>query len=262
MITVANSLLTIILLSKLIKSQSPYAFLSVWLYITLGIFQTQMNMARNAIAIMICYLGCTFIEKRDEKRFLLTVAIASLFHSSSILFVPLYWLVTKVKLTKKKVIKIFLVSFILGVTFSWVRPYFVRFLPFGFGRYFAGNASKLESLIIGAFHLALILLVMMLTDRLERNKIIEHESIGIWMLVLEILFFCIGFDVASATRMAALFGPYLIVLIPNMIERGILSDNKRLNAIALIIILTGAQYIARLQINNIGKTMPYAFFWR
>ena len=38
----------------------------------------------------------------------------------------------------------------------------------------------------------------------------ECEAIGVWMLMLEMLFFCIGDDVAAATRMAALFGPYLI----------------------------------------------------
>ena len=63
-ITIANSLLIMILLSKLISKYSSYAFLSIWLYITLGIFQTQMNMTRNAIAILICYLGCEYIKKR------------------------------------------------------------------------------------------------------------------------------------------------------------------------------------------------------
>lgn len=38
----------------------------------------------------------------------------------------------------------------------------------------------------------------------------ECEAIGVWMLMLEMLFFCIGYDVAAATRMAALFGSYLI----------------------------------------------------
>ena len=89
----------------------------------------------------------------------------------------------------------------------------------------------------------------------------ECEAIGVWMLVLEMLFFCIGYDVAAATRMAALFGPYLIIFIPRLIETGIESKSVRLNVIALVMILSGMQYIVRLQINNIGSTMPYQFFW-
>lgn len=89
----------------------------------------------------------------------------------------------------------------------------------------------------------------------------ECEAIGVWMLMLEMLFFCIGYDVAAATRMAALFGPYLIIFIPRLIESGIESKSVRLNVIALVMVLSGMQYIVRLQINNIGSTMPYQFFW-
>lgn len=89
----------------------------------------------------------------------------------------------------------------------------------------------------------------------------ECEAIGVWMLMLEMLFFCIGYDVAAATRMAALFGPYLIIFIPRLIETGIESKSVRLNVIALVMVLSGMQYIVRLQINNIGSTMPYQFFW-
>lgn len=88
----------------------------------------------------------------------------------------------------------------------------------------------------------------------------ECESIGVWMLMLEMLFFCIGYDVAAETRMAALFGPYLIIFIPRLIETGIESKSMRLNVIALVMVLSGMQYIVRLQINNIGSTMPYQFF--
>ena len=89
----------------------------------------------------------------------------------------------------------------------------------------------------------------------------ECEAIGVWMLMLEMLFFCIGYDVAAATRMAALFGPYLIIFIPRLIETGIESKSVRLNVIALVMVLSGMQYIVRLQINNIGSIMPYQFFW-
>lgn len=260
-ITIANSLLIIALLGKLIKGHSPYVFLSVWLYITLGIYQTQMNMARNAIAILICYLGCQYITEHNVTKFLICVTIATLFHSSSVLFIPVYWLVTRTKLTGKKVGKVLLLSVICRLAFSLVRPFFVRYLPFGFGRYFAGNTSKFESLIVGLFHLVLIIVVIFFTEKQDGAKMFECEAIGVWMLVLEMLFFCIGYDVASATRMAALFGPYLIIFIPRLIETGIKSKSVRLNSIALVMILSGMQYIARLQINNIGSTMPYQFFW-
>ena len=260
-ITIANSLLIMALISKLIKGYSPYVFLSVWLYITLGIYQTQMNMTRNAIAILICYLGCKYIGEHNAIKFLICVTIAMLFHSSAVLFIPVYWLVTKIKLTGKKIEKISLLFVGCGLAFSFVRPFFVRYLPFGFGRYFAGNTSKFESLVVGVFHLVLVIVVLSFMKKNDRTKIFEREAIGVWMLMLEMLFFCIGYDVAAATRMAALFGPYLIIFIPRLIETGIKTRALRLNVIALVVVLSGVQYIARLQVNNIGSTMPYQFFW-
>lgn len=260
-ITVSNSLLILLLFSKLIKSQSPYVFLSVWLYVTLGIYQTQMNMARNAIGIFISYIGCTFIEKKDMKRFLFFIFLATLFHTSSILFLPLYWLVTNIELSSKRIVKLFVFSICFGLFFPLIRPYIITYLPFGFGRYFISNTSKLESLLIGVFHLTLFICVLFFMDEEKRKKAIKSESLGVWMLVLEIMFFCIGFDVAAATRMSALYGPFLIIMIPKIIENGFESKNKKLDLITLIIIITGFQYILRLGINNIGSTIPYVFFW-
>lgn len=88
------------------------------------------------------------------------------------------------------------------------------------------------------------LIEILLIAKRDRAGAVEYESVGIWMLVLEMLFFCIGYDVASAMRMAELFGSYLIISIPNLIDRGITSENMKLNAIVLVVILTGAQYIA------------------
>lgn len=261
MITIANSLLIMTLLGKLIKDHSPYVFLSVWLYMTLGIYQTQMNMARNAIAILICYLGCKYIEEHNIIKFLTCITIATLFHSSSVLFIPVYWFVTKNELTGKKIADILLLSVVCGLAFSLARPLFVQFLPFGFGRYFLGNTSKFESLAVGAFHLMLVAVVLSFMERHDRASVFKRETVGICMLAFEMFYFCIGYDVAAATRMAALFGPYLIILIPRLIETGIRSKDMRLNVIVLVLILSGIQYIVRLQINNIGSTMPYHFFW-
>ena len=260
-ITVANSLMIFLLLSKLLKTQSAYAFLSIWLYITLGTFQTQMNMSRNAIAILICYLGLRYIEKRNPVKYLLCILIATLFHSSSILFFPFYWLVDRIRLTPRILRWILIVAIALGFSFSVFKPLLVSRLPFGFGRYFGNDTQKFSSLLVGVFHVLLLLQTWLLTEHTQRKAAVQDERVGMWMFVGDVFFFCVGYDIAAASRMAALFGPYLMVLIPNLLRKGIRSDRRRLLAIALIMTLTGVQYIIRLSINNIGSTMPYKFFW-
>ena len=51
-ITVFNSTVIMVLWYFLIKRESPCFLLSVWLFVTLGIYQTEMNVTRNAIAIL------------------------------------------------------------------------------------------------------------------------------------------------------------------------------------------------------------------
>ena len=57
-ITVANSALIIALLYRWLRRESPNVMLSIWLYLTLGVYQTEMNVARNAIAILLGYTAC------------------------------------------------------------------------------------------------------------------------------------------------------------------------------------------------------------
>lgn len=42
----------------------PNAMLSIWLYLTLGVYQTEMNVARNAIAILLGYTAFHWIKER------------------------------------------------------------------------------------------------------------------------------------------------------------------------------------------------------
>lgn len=65
LITICNSSVIIFLLYRWIKKESPNTILTIWLYITLGVYQTQMNVARNAIAIFIIYNSLHYIKERQ-----------------------------------------------------------------------------------------------------------------------------------------------------------------------------------------------------
>lgn len=258
-ITIANSTIIIILLYWLIKKWSLNPVLSICLYLTLGIFQTEMNMARNAIAIMICYLAMKCVEDRKPIKYIVIVLLAMTVHSSAILFVPLYWLINKVYLTTKKTTFLLFLSIVIGLTFPFTRQYILYIVPSRFQRYFYGNTSRYESLLVGLLHICLFLLVLLFVNRDNRPQLFSIQNIGTWMFLLDIMFFCIGFDLSSASRMAALFGPYLMIFIPNLIETGV-NKNKGF-LISCIFAICGFQYLLRISINNIGSTMPYSFFW-
>ena len=56
----------------------------------LGLFQTEMNMARNAIAILWCLCASRYIEEKKPLLYAANVLGAALFHQTALFFLILY----------------------------------------------------------------------------------------------------------------------------------------------------------------------------
>ena len=80
------------------------------------------------------------------------------------------------------------------------------------------------------------------------------------MFLLNLCCFALSFGIGYAARIAALFGPYIILFLPQMLD--VMESRSKKKMIGLLLVLIcGCQYILRLCVNNIGGTMPYTFFW-
>lgn len=76
-----------------IRRCSVTAWLSILMYVTLGLFVFSFSGLRQAIAIGVCFFGLRFIQEKRLLRFALTVLLAAAFHRSALVFVfayPLY----------------------------------------------------------------------------------------------------------------------------------------------------------------------------
>lgn len=71
-------------LAYFIDSYSRNLLASVYLFITVGLFQMYMTGLRQSLAISICLVAIVFLNKGYSIRFLLLVLVASLFHNSAI----------------------------------------------------------------------------------------------------------------------------------------------------------------------------------
>ena len=260
-ITISNGVFIIALLGSVVKKQSAYPLLSIWLYLTLGFYQTQMNVTQNAIAILLCYRGLIYIQEKKPFLFLISIVVATSFHLSSIAFLPMYWVINGIKLdTKPFIILFFLLLFVCTIGFNIIRTLIIRLVPSAYS-YGMGNRKDFESLLVGIFHFLTIALLFFCIDSSKRSKIVVLNRIGTWMFLLEMLSFALSLHYPITSRLAALYSPYLIISIPNYLYVGVESNKKRMNIIAIMIVVMALQYILRLHINNIGSTLPYSFFW-
>ncbi len=259
-ITVVNSTIIIILLYRLIRRNSTNFLLSLWLYLTLGIFQTEMNVTRNAIAILLVYNGFAYIQSKDAGKYVICCLAASLFHVASLVFIPIYWLAQIYIPTMKKSIFVIGLFFLIGILFPFISPYIRLVLPDALDKYFMRGNDNLASILVGLFNAGLFMLVFLLLDRKSRDRVFQECSVGIIMLTINMCFFGLNLGLDYAARMAALFGPYIIILIPQMAE--LIGDKTKKRDVSLLIaFVCGMQYLLRLCINNIGGTVPYEFFW-
>ena len=259
-ITVFNATVILVLWYFLIKRDSPNFLLSVWLFITLGVYQTEMNVTRNAIAILMVYNAFPYLRRGDFPRYLAVCLFASLFHIAALVFIPVYFLVRGVKLNMERALMLIGISCVVGVIFPFLSPILSALVPARFAKYLQGNNEKLGSLIVGVLNGGFFVLTLLLLPRTQRSSVFRRERLGVMLLVINLCFFGLNIGLGDASRMAALFGPYLVILIPRMLT---LIENRarRWDAAALIVALSGIQYVLRMCINNIGGTLPYAFCW-
>lgn len=260
-ITIATAVLIFVPLFAFVYQASANVWLSMWLFLTLGIFQTDMNVSRNAIAIFLCYLALPLIERRRPVPYVLIVLLASTIHQTALLFLPVYLLIRFVPLNPRRALGIFLAALFIGLNFTVFGRALQGVVPERYAKYFGAGNEKLVSLIVGVFNAVVAGLAVLLLRKEERRGLIESNQTGSWILLLNISFFAVDLGFSAGARAAALFGPYLIVLIPNILER-IRSENRRKAAAFLVAAFCFLQYAARMQINNIGGSIPFYFYWQ
>lgn len=259
-ITVFNSTVIMVLWYFLIKRDSPNFLLSIWLFLTLGVYQTEMNVTRNAIAILMVYNAFPYLRRREFPKYLAVCVFASLFHIAALIFVPVYFVVWGMKLHPKRMAELVVVACVMGVLFPFISPLIISIVPGRFAKYFQGNNEKLGSLIVGVLNGGFFLLTLLLIPKKQRAQVFRRERLGVMLLTINLCFFGLNIGLGDASRMAALFGPYLVILIPRMLTL-IGSRSRRAEAAILITALSGVQYVLRMLINNIGGTLPYEFCW-
>lgn len=87
---------TIILVFKSCKDYTKYYFLAILLYMRYGYIQSNMMFVRQGICLAIFLYAIRFIYSRDLLKYFILIFICTLFHRSSIVLLPIYFIVNKI----------------------------------------------------------------------------------------------------------------------------------------------------------------------
>ncbi len=123
------SFITIGIISISIRKYTQFWFIPILLYLRYSYLQTNMMFVRQGIAVAIFVYALQFIQKREKWKYFSLILIASLFHISALMLLPLYYLYG-FKFNTRKYIILLIVS-IISVQLNLINL-IVHLIPFEF----------------------------------------------------------------------------------------------------------------------------------
>lgn len=236
------TLFNVSLITKALKNYTHYVVWGLFVYYSLLYITVEFSLIRQAIAASICFYSYKFIEERKLGKFLLLVIIASSFHRSAIIIIPLYFVL---QMCYSNVVLIAITIFgcvLMLFRIPWITSLLMfvgRFLGDGFGEkivlytqhdvYGIGKEAS-----IGDF-LNIVLFIIFLLGR----KSIENKKYGNLFLNLFVAYLIVYYYIYEYMEISVRFGLYfmysLAVLFPVLLESCLSYYNRLVWAIALFL---------------------------
>lgn len=249
-----SSILTYTILIIAICNNSRYFWQSVMCIFLSGYFLESTTMLRQIIAISIYMYAIKYIYKREFIHYLFCLLIASLFHRSCLILVPMYFIYGKIY--KKNVLVIILLGSIIGA--KWVFNiviYIIGYIP-KYAKYIPQmyTNTKFETMyFLVSFVIFLILLF-------SKNKTKEYYF---WLFhsAIALAIASLGGSIAFIFRFWDYFiVTTIIIYIPDYLSS--ISDNwKRILSFFMTYGSLMIYQIYVLYIANWYKAIPYKSIW-
>ncbi len=246
-IFILTSIIFIFFVFMSIYKESDNVPFSIMLLVLMGYYFCFMNGIRQMLAASILMYSITFIRKRNLNKFIICIVLATLIHSSALLFIPLYFLYNR-KIDYKIII---LSTFALFITSGLISEFLLKIIGTTKYAWYLDSLYKAErSGMIMILINFLILLFAILFNKDKKNEIYIKIQ---WLAVLSMAF--IG-KIPVAHRLLWVFGMPGVILIPNVIAS---RKNKKERAlltfvIALIYII---YFIYTIGVKNSNNVLPY-----
>lgn len=107
--TFINTVIDMLIITFVLKKYSKYPLLSLFLFLSIQGLSFEVDLLRNAKAILLFILSIQFINKREPIPFFILNIIGIFFHVSSILYLPMYFILNR-NYSKKIILPLFILG--------------------------------------------------------------------------------------------------------------------------------------------------------
>ncbi len=217
--------------SRLININSPEPYISYIGLISLGYFFFSLTGLRQTMALALLLLSYSYLKDRKLTKFILIVVIASLFHSSALIFVVAYPLFN-MKIGIKHAFGV-IGSLILATFFENLIREFI--LVLSWTDQLSEYANRDTSLTISGFIIQISIFLFCLFFK-KGVLISDNRNLGLYNLIfLGVIFQAFSTVIAEFFRISMFFSIYSIVLIPIAINT--IKDNN-IKVIVYLLVIT------------------------
>ena len=248
------SFITVYLVFVVIRKESKKPILSVYLYITTGLFFASFNGMRQFLSISIMFYSFIYIKERNLKMFMLCMIPAILFHYSSICYLFLYFVYGK-KYKNSTILTILCSCLIFKPIITKILLLIVsisKYSSYVGGVFDDGKRSMLQI----AINLIILLFAMFYNRKQFDNDFNPDYS---FYLLLHLIYTIITFYTGSIPLISRIkwgLGLPLVLFIPEILLR---ENNKKTRFVytSMIITLYFAYFYYTIGIMNYNTVLPF-----
>jgi hypothetical protein len=250
------ALVTNLMLFSSLKIYSNHIFISLIIYFCTMYFVTDMDIIRQCISINIFFISLKYIIHKNIYKYFLLIFIASLFHQTALLLLPLYFFLNK--RFKNSILLIFVSIGVIFALFqiSWLRFVINHAIDLGaFTLKLSSYMMKGHSRIFGIGFLGnLIILVFCL---IKRNSMKSNKMFNLFlnMYVFSLIFYYFTWEISiisSRFRLYFLIGN--IVLLTYFID---MYKNRLIKSLVFVFIVSYCLFYGRIYLFEYTEAISY-----
>ncbi|PEB56271.1 capsular biosynthesis protein [Bacillus pseudomycoides] len=218
-----TALITNILIVFILYKYSRLIDLSLYVYITSGMYLTSMNGIRQYLAAAIIFAATTYILDGNWKKYTIIILFASTFHQSALVLIPIYFLIRRKAWSATTFILLFLAVLIVIGFNQFSEVFFAAIGDTQYGHYkdFHEGGANILRVAVDAAPLILAYL-----GREKLRELFPKSDYIVNMALLGCVFMIISTQNWIFARFSIYFGLYQLILIPWVVKLFTEKDQK------------------------------------
>lgn len=247
-LNIAMAALTMLFLSMGIYRLSRSPFFSIYLFVCFCLMNQMMNQYRQVLAFAIVLYAYSYLDKKDVLRYIFWIAVASGFHISALVVLPLI-LVQNIPITKQTVIRYIGLTAIAWLAFESLM-YLLTFTPYAVYLRSIYNEAAVRSTILNlGVRVCMLIFAAVFYKRLKCMR--PDIDVFYHMIILCTIIQLLTTRSAIFGRITTYFFLAYMVIIPEIVKDGYKKRGNRMIAnSALFTLFTVWQYVYLSAGNN------------